>query len=306
MAQIQIAYFIITYLIGLLSFGFIAFFYFSSKEQNIKKFLYFYGGFTTITTLNFISSYMRINIENYQNLLYYFLLYLENPVAFVSLIFTIPFYFHSFLEIKNHKNSNIFFAGLSISIFIIHNGFSFLSKQFQQMSYFPNIKNMTFLFVILYIWVLLIKTKDLPKQKKSFINKLVFVFLIVFLSTINDTLFLEQTGIKLFPLVYALIGILFARFFFSQIKSETNQIISTKILSTENDFDHFINEFHLSARELEVIYLLVDGKSYKEIAEELFISLNTVKTHIRNIYPKLGVSSRHEIAKLVQNKKHQA
>jgi LuxR family maltose regulon positive regulatory protein len=48
----------------------------------------------------------------------------------------------------------------------------------------------------------------------------------------------------------------------------------------------------LSERELEVLYLIAAGLQNKEIAEKLFISLNTVKTHLKNINSKLDVKSR--------------
>lgn len=48
----------------------------------------------------------------------------------------------------------------------------------------------------------------------------------------------------------------------------------------------------LKAREIEVLKLIQDGASNSEISEELFISINTVKTHILNIYGKLDVHSR--------------
>lgn len=51
----------------------------------------------------------------------------------------------------------------------------------------------------------------------------------------------------------------------------------------------------LSNQEIKVKKYIIDGKSNKEIAEELFISLNTVKTHITNIYSKLNVSNRKEL-----------
>ena len=48
----------------------------------------------------------------------------------------------------------------------------------------------------------------------------------------------------------------------------------------------------LSEREIEVLFLIAAGLRNKEIAAKLFISLNTVKTHLKNIYSKLGVTNR--------------
>ena len=52
----------------------------------------------------------------------------------------------------------------------------------------------------------------------------------------------------------------------------------------------------LSARECEVLALVVDGYSNQEIAEELGIAHNTVKNHLRNILTKLGVRNRAQAA----------
>jgi ATP/maltotriose-dependent transcriptional regulator MalT len=48
----------------------------------------------------------------------------------------------------------------------------------------------------------------------------------------------------------------------------------------------------LSEREIEVLRLIADGLSNRDIAERLFLSLGTVKVHTRNIYGKLNVNSR--------------
>ena len=53
----------------------------------------------------------------------------------------------------------------------------------------------------------------------------------------------------------------------------------------------------LSRREQEMLEELSKGYRYKEIADKLFISLDTVRTHIRNIYEKLQVNSRVEALK---------
>ncbi len=44
---------------------------------------------------------------------------------------------------------------------------------------------------------------------------------------------------------------------------------------------------NLSEREIEILQLLAKGKSNKDIAGDLFISANTVKVHVRNIFAKL-------------------
>jgi ATP/maltotriose-dependent transcriptional regulator MalT len=48
----------------------------------------------------------------------------------------------------------------------------------------------------------------------------------------------------------------------------------------------------LSERELEVLTLLASGRTNAEIARELFVALGTVKSHVNNIYRKLGASNR--------------
>lgn len=55
----------------------------------------------------------------------------------------------------------------------------------------------------------------------------------------------------------------------------------------------------LSERQMEVLVLLADGCSYEEIGARLFISLNTVKFHVRAIFLRLGVRNRMAAARLL-------
>ena len=52
----------------------------------------------------------------------------------------------------------------------------------------------------------------------------------------------------------------------------------------------------LSPREIDVLRLMASGKSNQEIADALFISRNTVSTHVRNILTKIGCANRTEAA----------
>ncbi|MGN6249423.1 MAG: response regulator [Ginsengibacter sp.] len=61
------------------------------------------------------------------------------------------------------------------------------------------------------------------------------------------------------------------------------------------------DDFQLTTRETEILHSLVDGMSYKKLAEKYFISISTVRTHIRHIYEKLHVNSKSQaVAKILK------
>ncbi len=79
--------------------------------------------------------------------------------------------------------------------------------------------------------------------------------------------------------------------------------VAKKVL---NNFQQQVNDgefIQLTDREKEILKLLVDGLSYKMIADNVNLSFHTIHTHIRNIYEKLHVNSKGEaINKAMKNK----
>ncbi|SHM94328.1 response regulator transcription factor [Mucilaginibacter sp. OK098] len=59
--------------------------------------------------------------------------------------------------------------------------------------------------------------------------------------------------------------------------------------------------FNLSERELEIIRLIINGKTSADIAGQLFISEHTVKTHRKNIFRKIGINSISQLATFAIN-----
>lgn len=64
-----------------------------------------------------------------------------------------------------------------------------------------------------------------------------------------------------------------------------------------------VPDLPLSNREMEILENLAVGKKYQEIANELFIALATVKTHVRHIYEKLQVSNKTEAIRVFLGQK---
>ncbi len=82
-------------------------------------------------------------------------------------------------------------------------------------------------------------------------------------------------------------------------ESPMNGMIAAKVLDyfqkhQKNSTSLF--QSNLTQREKEILQLLIKGLSYKEIASNIFISLETLNSHIKNIYRKLDVHSRSELA----------
>lgn len=78
-------------------------------------------------------------------------------------------------------------------------------------------------------------------------------------------------------------------------KTETKIIEKEVFVNKVDDFlpnKQKIDELGLSKRELEVLQLMAIGLSNQEIADKLFVSLNTIKTHISRLFDKLGVKRR--------------
>ena len=59
--------------------------------------------------------------------------------------------------------------------------------------------------------------------------------------------------------------------------------------------DYFVKNFSLSKREVEIIRLLKQNKSTEEIAKQLFLSFETIKSHRKNIYLKLSINKISEL-----------
>ena len=81
-------------------------------------------------------------------------------------------------------------------------------------------------------------------------------------------------------------------------KPEKDAPVQTTPIQTKALFkarcDAIAEKYALSDRETDVFHLIARGYDARAIADELVVSYNTARTHIRNIYVKMDVHSRHE------------
>ncbi len=106
-----------------------------------------------------------------------------------------------------------------------------------------------------------------------------------------DALFFMESPFKLVDISYSLFS--FFVYFFVVRHYIYNYEPDTESMKAE--IDTFYETYDISKREREIINQLLTGKSNKEIAAELYISYNTVKTHVKNIYRKLDVANRIQL-----------
>lgn len=80
--------------------------------------------------------------------------------------------------------------------------------------------------------------------------------------------------------------------------------IATQVLKMFSGIENPVHaDYNLSEREKQVLQFLVNGYSYKMIAAEMFIAIDTVRSHIKKIYEKLHVNSKSEaVAKAFKDK----
>jgi DNA-binding NarL/FixJ family response regulator len=79
-----------------------------------------------------------------------------------------------------------------------------------------------------------------------------------------------------------------------------NRILN-HFLAQQKTIDKKLEAYLLTPRQTEILKMLYDGKSYKMIAADCNISMDTLNSHIRAIYPKLNINSRGEIRTKFEN-----
>lgn len=256
-------------------------------------FIYSYGYSFISTYFSFFKFTQSTNFLNFTLLNTIFVLFVVGASiigtnTYVTNLYPIPD--------KNKKLSKQIIYGITI-IFLIVGSFTIVFSENLAESLplvlnviYPACSLLAFIHaVIIFFHYKKIKTPNHNRLVKNFI--FAFMFQIVF--TPIDIFLLNQYDVsfKFTHLSYLIFAILsfyhiFTLYFNVTIEKKENP----------SDFDKLVEQYELSEREVEVLKLLLKGHSNHEIASILYISINTVKTHIKNIYRKTDVNNRMHLS----------
>ncbi len=95
-------------------------------------------------------------------------------------------------------------------------------------------------------------------------------------------------------LTFNIMPYIWIKYFFVKFQESAPKI-------TEHENIIALEDYNISSREKEIIGLILQGKSNKEIETELFLSPHTVKNHIYHIYKKMNITSRFQLIKLLNS-----
>jgi DNA-binding CsgD family transcriptional regulator len=219
-------------------------------------------------------------------------------------MFAIPVFTHMLCAVPHSRIKNIIFGGIAILMYIGHHFFVFVTSNEQLQRLGEYIEAGTFLSVVLYAFVVgLYHYRALQENIRRAIALRVLILLGVFLPGIlYETLPNANSSMIFSPLLYCGFSILFTYYLVTHYSSspKTSEGMMEHGTATMSE-EEFFDAYRISPREREIASLLLQGHKNHHIAERLYIAVSTVKTHIRNMYQKFGVTSRYELLILFKN-----
>jgi len=299
MKHLYLLYFLLTFSIGTVSLGIATTLYAKTRTAFLRHYLYFYTPFSLLVMLNVVLFYIYFNVPAISPSIVELLDYFESAVVKYLVMFTTPVFIHYLFRVPGASVKNRIIGGLAIALFIGRHIFDIAVHDELIGNIGKAISDSSIVGVMLYSFLTgwryranLLETVS-PKQARLFL--IVFGCFLPFL--VNDTFLSERSYFRFYPILYCLLSVLFSYHFLHQPQQKPDVEAAPQMPNAESMLpdDAFFAQYNISAREKEIVALMAQGYSNQQIGDTLFISLNTVKTHVRNIYQKFEISSREEL-----------
>ena len=304
MNHLILLYYVVSIAIG--TANIILYLFFLIKYKNPTSFAYFI--FLLLLFLYVInhSMYFYFNSITYmltKNLIYFFnfnYVFLNSVLAFlIPLIIILLINKKQQLVLRQilFNFSIIILTGIILTILVVSLKIS--TPLIEKLIYASGL-----LLIISIIYTIIYAILKIPKTA-SFLKKVIYTSIILFfiffpLFLIDLHWFFFQDKTKIIPKVFNFLGL------FWLIWSITSIYYGFQFLNRYSDLtgnftipEEFLKKYDISEREKEIIKLVLEGYTNKEISDRLFLSTGTVKNYIYNIFQKLNISNRIQIIRKV-------
>ena len=135
-------------------------------------------------------------------------------------------------------------------------------------------------------------------RKEIFIYAIILAAVLIVLKISEASFLFRRLSVEYYLSIIAVIFLVFGIWVGSkkQVKGSEESTLDPEKLNDR------LTELGMSKREYEVLQKLAEGLSNKEIGEALFVSENTIKTHMANIFSKLNAKRRTEVINIAREK----
>lgn len=153
------------------------------------------------------------------------------------------------------------------------------------------------------VYSLIVALYYYPRLTDSIRRKFTKLFCILALAGLPTSIYdgfiaRSVSDVRFFPLFYCIVSVIVTYTLLKTYPLHPHPATTRTIPPLD---EGFLERHAISSREQDLIPLVVQGYNNQQIGEHLFISANTVKTHLRNIYAKLGVKNRYELINVVKD-----
>ena len=267
---------------------------------NFKRYIFIY---TSIIFLHILIKYFAINLVFLNEYDFFIIIRTILTLLTFLLYFFLYYYILKFLnnleQFKYYKfEKYIYYLISTIFLYLFVKElivFLRIGSIYKLIEIVNNFKIIAIILVLIILFknVLFYKEKRDPKYNMFFYFH---VFLIIVYSIKFFALILEYEILSYVYIFHNSIIILFLLEFLNNYYKKDEIIkIHNKLL------DENLNKKGITNREMDIVNLILEGKTNKEIAEELYISVKTVKYHIYNIFKKLEIKNRIELINYINN-----
>jgi DNA-binding CsgD family transcriptional regulator len=297
--------YIVLVLIGVVSIAISSFVYSRTRDTLLFHYIAYMTSFSLfIFTYFCVLGYIALNVASIN---FYFLL----SIVFVGLVsscllmYTLPRFTHSLVWDSPSWRRRLSFALAALCACVLMLVSSRVSFAEEHLSQTRNVwlYSAICLFYAPIVYSIVLKGVSLRRLegwRREVARNTMILDIIFFPGIVSDLYLFSRLQVFVStPVLYCIVCVIYTRYITRRYLVQRASMASG---FDEASVQTVLTGAGLSAREMDIVMHIAKGLGNKEIGEKLFISLNTVKTHNRNIFKKMGVKSRFQLlTKLSEN-----